>query len=74
MTVRIAIDAMGGDHGLPVTVPAALAFLRTHPDAEVLLTGQPEAIEAQLARESRHGATKHDLAHLRERLTIVPAS
>ena len=53
MIVRIAIDAMGGDHGLPVTVPAALSFLRSHPDAEVLLAGQPEAIEAQLAREGR---------------------
>jgi phosphate acyltransferase len=72
MMVRIAIDAMGGDHGLRVTVPAALSFLRSHPEAEVLLTGQPVAIEAQLAHEGRHAA--RDLAHLRSRLTIVPAS
>jgi len=74
MTVRIAIDAMGGDHGLPVTVPAALSFLRSHADAEVLLTGEPKAIEAQLVREGRHGAGRKDLALLRRRLTVVPAS
>ncbi|MEN9316718.1 MAG: hypothetical protein RJA99_769 [Pseudomonadota bacterium] len=46
MTVRIAIDCMGGDHGLPVTVPAALAFLEHEPDAEVILVGrEPEVLE-----------------------------
>ena len=70
MTVRIAIDAMGGDHGLPVTIPAALSFLRSHADAEVLLTGLPEAIEAELARQGKRA----DLDRLRSRLTIVPAS
>jgi phosphate acyltransferase len=72
MTVRIAIDAMGGDHGLPVTVPAALSFLRSHPDAEVLLTGLPQAIEAHLAQLGRRAEA--GLERLRERLTIVPAS
>jgi phosphate acyltransferase len=72
MIVRIAIDAMGGDHGLSVTVPAALSFLRSHPDAEVLLTGQPDLIEAQLAQEGKRPAG--DLAQLRTRLSIVPAS
>jgi glycerol-3-phosphate acyltransferase PlsX len=74
MTVRIAIDAMGGDHGLPVTVPAALSFLRSHPDAEVLLTGDASAIEARLDREGRHGAGRKDLSLLRQRVTVVPAS
>ena len=72
MTVRIAIDAMGGDHGLPVTIPAALSFLRSHADAEVLLTGQPQAIEAELAHQGKRAPA--DLDRLRSRLTIVPAS
>ncbi len=50
MTIRIAIDAMGGDHGPHVTVPAALAFLREHPDAEVILVGRGEAVEAELRK------------------------
>lgn len=49
MTVRIAIDCMGGDHGLAVTVPAALAFARREPEAQLLLVGRQDEIEARLA-------------------------
>ncbi len=31
VNVRIAVDCMGGDHGIPVTVPAALSFLAGTP-------------------------------------------
>ena len=40
MSAHIAIDSMGGDHGLSVTVPAALKFLERHPDFAILLVGQ----------------------------------
>jgi phosphate acyltransferase len=43
-TVRIAVDCMGGDHGVAVTLPAARAFLDKHPSAELSLVGQPEAL------------------------------
>ncbi|HVL59192.1 MAG TPA: phosphate acyltransferase PlsX [Burkholderiaceae bacterium] len=49
MTVRIAIDCMGGDHGLPVTAPAAVRFAAAHTDCEVILVGQREAVDAALA-------------------------
>lgn len=42
--VRIAVDCMGGDHGPSITLPACKAFLDTHPHAELLLVGLPEAI------------------------------
>jgi glycerol-3-phosphate acyltransferase PlsX len=42
--VRIAVDCMGGDLGAAMTLPACLAFLRTHPDAELVLVGTPEAL------------------------------
>ena len=45
--ITIAVDCMGGDHGLSVTLPACEAFLRAHPDAALLLVGQPDAIRAQ---------------------------
>ena len=41
---------MGGDHGTKITVPAALAFLDTHPDDRLLLVGQQSAIEEELRR------------------------
>jgi glycerol-3-phosphate acyltransferase PlsX len=44
--VSIAVDAMGGDFGPAVTLPATLAFLEGHPEACVILVGQPAAIQA----------------------------
>jgi glycerol-3-phosphate acyltransferase PlsX len=65
MTVTVAIDAMGGDHGPSVTVPAALEFLEETPDARVVLVGLPEPLEAALAK-SRSAA--------RDRVSIRAAS
>ena len=42
--VRLAVDCMGGDHGPAVTLPACRAFLDSHPDAELILVGLPEAL------------------------------
>ena len=39
MTVTVAIDCMGGDHGPDVTVQAALDFVKMHDDVHVLLVG-----------------------------------
>ena len=42
--IRIAVDVMGGDHGVSVTLPACLAFLHKHEQARLLLVGLPEAM------------------------------
>ena len=47
--VRIALDAMGGDHGAAVVVPGAELSLTRHPDIEYLLFGDRAAIEPLLA-------------------------
>jgi phosphate acyltransferase len=49
----LAIDAMGGDHGLGVTIPAALEFLHRHPTASVLLVGREPEIQAALSQNPR---------------------
>jgi glycerol-3-phosphate acyltransferase PlsX len=64
MKTVIAVDAMGGDHGPSVTVPACLDFLEAHPDSELLLVGIPARIEAELARAPSRPS----------RLTVVPAT
>jgi glycerol-3-phosphate acyltransferase PlsX len=48
--VTIAVDAMGGDHGPSVTVPASLQFLEEHADARVVLVGLAPALAEALAR------------------------
>ncbi|MFN9210421.1 MAG: phosphate acyltransferase PlsX [Betaproteobacteria bacterium] len=64
MTVRLAIDAMGGDHGLPVTVPASLDFARQHADTKILLVGRQEHIAPLLAQSG----------DLHDRIEVVHAS
>ncbi|MBN8440425.1 MAG: phosphate acyltransferase PlsX [Thauera sp.] len=65
MGVTIAIDCMGGDHGPSVTVPAAFAFLRSHPDAKAILVGREDVLTPLLEpRAAEFGA----------RVRIHPAS
>jgi glycerol-3-phosphate acyltransferase PlsX len=46
--IRIALDAMGGDHGASVVVPGAEHALRQHPDMEFLLYGDRAVVEPLL--------------------------
>jgi glycerol-3-phosphate acyltransferase PlsX len=66
MTVRIAIDCMGGDHGLTVTVPAALAFVDHHDDAEVILVGREDEIAAALKKAGRATGGRVGVRHASE--------
>jgi phosphate acyltransferase len=56
---------MGGDHGPVITVPGALAALRSQPDLKLVLVGQSAVLEKELARH--RGAES-------ERLRIQDAS
>ena len=60
--VRIALDAMGGDHGAAVVVPGAELSLERHPDIEFLLFGDRAELEPLLvARPNLKAAS--DLVH-----------
>ena len=61
--MRIALDAMGGDYAPEVVVKGAVRAGRDL-DVEILLVGQPETIQPELA--------KYDTTDLR--LPIIPAS
>ena len=61
----IAVDAMSGDHGARVCVPAALAVLRELPQLHVLLVGDPGTLATALG--ARRGGSS-------ERLNVVPAT
>src|SRR5262245_36442497 len=50
MKVRIALDAMGGDHGPSVVVPGADVALQRHPEIEFLVFGNQALIEPLLAQ------------------------
>jgi len=65
--VTIAVDAMGGDFGPAVTVPAALDFLARHPAARVILVGLEDAIREQL----RPGGAVTDRLQVRHATQVV---
>jgi len=65
MPVTVAVDAMGGDHGPSVTIPASLRFLEETPDARVIAVGLEAPLKAILAKQR---------SPARDRLTLHPAT
>lgn len=64
--IRIAIDCMGGDVGLSVTVPAAHRLAKQYPDTYFLLVGDAAAIETRLAALPSLGRQWHEVVHASE--------
>jgi phosphate acyltransferase len=54
--IRIAIDAMGGDHGPEVLVPGLDKVAERRPDASFMLFGREEAVAPQLKKFPRLNA------------------
>lgn len=53
MSQTIALDAMGGDHGPCVVVPAALSVIKESPTLKLILVGDYDVLVAELRK---HGA------------------
>ena len=68
MAYTIALDCMGGDHGIRVTVPAALEFLERESDVSIILVGLADAIERELRRR---GASTSDRLHIKAASEVV---
>src|SRR3989337_2900346 len=60
--VTIALDAMGGDHGPSVVIPAAAISLIRNPEARLLMVGDAARIEPELAAHPALAA-KAELIH-----------
>ncbi|VFR41552.1 Phosphate:acyl-ACP acyltransferase PlsX [plant metagenome] len=61
---------MGGDAGLPVTVPAALEFARTRPDTHLVLVGLSDAINACLDAQRAVPRERIEVLHAAEVVTM----
>jgi glycerol-3-phosphate acyltransferase PlsX len=66
--ITIAVDAMGGDHGPRVTVPAALTALKREPNLRIVLVGLGEHLRPLL--DGADGAVG-DRIRIREATQIV---
>lgn len=67
MAVKVSIDASGGDHGIPVTIPAGIKALRKFKDLEIVFVGNQDIIESELSQNKSANQYKN-------RYHIVPAS
>lgn len=52
MSISISIDAMGGDHGISVTVPASIQALKKFKDISIILVGDKTLLEEELTNHS----------------------
>jgi len=66
LTVQIALDAMGGDHGPAVTIPAALYALKKHPALSLILVGEENCILEALKTESAEFGERLRVEHAPE--------
>jgi len=70
MDITIAIDAMGGDHGPHVTVPAALKALAADNQLNIVLVGLQDAIEAELKNHKATVSPRLRIHHASEVVTM----
>jgi len=68
--IRISLDAMGGDHGLSVVVPAALRALTMHSDLMLVLVGDEQKILAQLEECSAKPSERLMIHHASEQVEM----
>ena len=65
MTITLAIDAMGGDHGPSVTIPASINALSKYDQLHIILVGDKELIQAEL-QKNKYTNTRLSIQHASE--------
>jgi len=68
--LTISLDAMGGDHGLKVIVPAALDILNRHPKLRLVLVGDEHQIQHQLEEDDYHSDDRLTIQHASQVVTM----
>lgn len=70
MDITVAIDAMGGDHGPHVTIPAALKALESDSQLNIVLVGLSDVIEAELKVQKASVNPRLRIHHASEVVTM----
>jgi phosphate acyltransferase len=66
MDITVALDAMGGDHGAHVTVPAAVNFLARNPEAKIVLVGQEPVLRKEMTAAGLQANARVRVQHASE--------
>jgi glycerol-3-phosphate acyltransferase PlsX len=64
--ITIAIDAMGGDHGLGVVIPACVRAVKRNPELKLLLVGDQHQITAHLKKYGALSDKQFSIVHASE--------
>ena len=65
MTITLAIDAMGGDHGPSVTIPASINAQSKYDQLHIILVGDKELIQTEL-QKNKYTNTRLSIQHASE--------
>lgn len=65
-SITIAVDAMGGDHGIHVVVPACINATKKNPDLKLILVGIKDEIDALLAKHQVLTSKQFTVVHASE--------
>ncbi|WP_197722172.1 phosphate acyltransferase PlsX [Sulfuriflexus mobilis] len=68
--VTISLDAMGGDHGPSVVIPAALQALDDNPDLSLILVGDEEVLHQHLQQSKREPGERLRLQHASQQVDM----
>jgi len=69
--MRLALDAMGGDHAPQAMVQGAVDYARRHPDHQVVLVGQEDRIQTELEREQGDRLGNIEISHAPDVITMA---
>jgi glycerol-3-phosphate acyltransferase PlsX len=65
MTITVAVDAMGGDHGPKITVPASINALTRYDQLHIILVGDKALIEKEL-KKNKYPNSRLSIEHSSE--------
>ncbi|RUR19730.1 phosphate acyltransferase PlsX [Legionella sp. km535] len=68
--ITIAVDAMGGDHGLSVVVPACVRAAKKNPNLKILLVGVQDKVSASLKKHGVLSSNQFTIVHASEVVTM----
>ena len=68
MTIKVSIDASGGDYGMPVTIEAGINALSKYEDLQINFVGDSISIENELKKQRKSNLLKNriDITHASE--------
>ncbi|MDF1588058.1 MAG: phosphate acyltransferase PlsX [Gammaproteobacteria bacterium] len=70
MSLTISIDAMGGDHGPQVVIPAAIRALKLHPNVTLILVGDQDVLKTYLEKHHVQNDERFVIHHASQQVAM----